>query len=383
MDFGFSPEQEELRTTVRQFFAKHAAGLTERAVGDLDRPLWTKLTQELGLTALAIDESYGGFGVTLVEVAIVIEEAGRVLLALPYLSTVATAAALSASVGNDILAGIAGGATLATLAIAEPGSDWDLDRLATTARADGTGYRIDGVKEHVTDGDVADVVVVVAACDGEPALFAVAAADVCRERLTTLDQTRPVARLTLEGTPAMRVSPPGDGGATARHALDILHTLLAVEAIGVASASLDLTMSYLLAREQFGVPLATFQALRHRVADLVVTLEAATSTAWYAVRTATAGSRSTGWEAVSSSADRSGLVGSELDSELAVVAPMAKLVAAEAAYMITAEAVQLHGGIGFTWEHHAHRYLKRATVGRLSYGDPVTLRRLIGARAGL
>ncbi|MDT5028787.1 MAG: hypothetical protein QOE61_5213 [Micromonosporaceae bacterium] len=360
MDFGFSPEQEELRATVRQFFAKHAAGVTEREVGGLDRPLWTKLTQELGLTALAIDEARGGFGASLVEVAIVIEETGRVLLALPYLSTVATAAALSALGGNDILAGIADGTTLATLAIAEPGSRWDLDGLATTARVDGVGYLLDGVKEHVTDGDVADVVVVVAACDGEPALFAVAAADLRREGLTTLDQTRPVARLILEGAPAIRVSPPGDGGATARYALDILHTLLAVEAIGVASASLDLTTSYLLTREQFGVPLATFQALRHRVADLVATLEAATSTAWYAVRTAAAGS-----------------------SELSVVAPMAKLVAAEAAFVVTAESIQLHGGIGFTWEHHAHRYFKRATVGRLSYGDPATLRRLIGSRTGL
>ena len=261
---------------------------------------------------------------------------------------------------GELLAGIAEGRTLATLAVAEPGTGWATDRLSTTARRAGDTYVLDGVKEHVMDGDIADAVVVAAVCDGEPGLFSVAAGDLRREGMTTLDLTRPVARVVLEAAPAVRLSPAGDGGSAAAYALDVLHTLLAVESIGVAAASLELTVSYLKTREQFGVALATFQALRHRVADLVVCLEAATSTAWYAARTAAAAS-----------------------DELPVVAPMAKLVAAEAAYRVTAESIQLHGGIGFTWEHPAHRYFKRATVTNLSLCDPAALRRTIATRAHL
>jgi alkylation response protein AidB-like acyl-CoA dehydrogenase len=132
---------------------------------------------------------------------------------------------------------------------------------------------------------------------------------------------------------------------------------LAVEALGTAAASLESTVVHLRTRHQFGVALASFQALRHRVADLAVALEAATSTTWYAVR---------------APAD-----------ELPVVAPMAKLVAADAAATVTAESIQLHGGIGFTWEHDAHRFFKRATVTRLTHDDPVTLRRTIATRSGL
>jgi len=318
---------DELRDTVRDFFGKHAAAAKERSVGTFDRALWTRLTRELGLTGIPSME----------DLAVVVEEAGRVLLPLPYLSTVATA-----MVSDGTLPGIADGTLVATLAVQPQAS----------AQRVGDRYTIDGVTDLVLDGDVADVVVLAAVCDGEPGLFTVRCDDTVRRRpMSTLDLTRPVARLEFDRTPATRLTSSPD------HALDVLHTLLAVESVGVAAASLDLTVVHLGTREQFGRPLAAFQALRHRVADLAVSLEAATSSAWYAVRAPA--------------------------SELPVVAPLAKLVAAEAAYTITAESIQLHGGIGFTWEHEAHRYFKRATVNRLTHGDPVSLRRLIGARAGL
>jgi alkylation response protein AidB-like acyl-CoA dehydrogenase len=257
-----------------------------------------------------------------------------------------------------LLGAIAAGETVATLAVAEAGLRWGSDWFATTARQRGDGYVIEGVKEHVLDGDVADLAVVVAVCDGELGLFAVRADDVRRQGVSTVDQTRPVARWEFDNAPATRISRPGDGGAAAAYAVDILHAALAVEAVGAAAGSLELTVAFLKTREQFGVPLATFQALRHRVADLAVSLDAATSSAWYAIRAA----------------------GTD---EFPVCAPVAKLVAADAAYAVAADSIQLHGGIGFTWEHDAHRYFKRATATRLTYGDPPALRRLIGARAAL
>ncbi|MDQ7903745.1 acyl-CoA dehydrogenase family protein [Phytohabitans sp. ZYX-F-186] len=334
----YSQEQEQLRETLRAFLARF---------GD-DKEVWGRLTGELGLTALAIDERYGGFGATLAEVGIALEETGRALLAAPYLPTVATAAALGEAAADE-LPGIAAGTTVATLAVAEPGTAWRLDALATTARESGGGWRLDGVKEYVLDGQHADLLAVVA----EGGLFLVRAEETRRTGHSTLDQTRPQARVVFDGAPGVRV---GDGRAAA-HAVDLHLLALAAESVGVARASLEATAAHLLTRTQFGVPLATFQALRHRVADLAVKVEAATSTVWYALR-----------------AD---------PDELPVAAPLAKVVATEAAYAVTAESIQLHGGIGFTWEHDAHRYFKRATANRLLFGDPVTLRRLVGARAGI
>jgi alkylation response protein AidB-like acyl-CoA dehydrogenase len=330
MDFSFTAEQDDLRDVVRSFFVKHA--FPARPAGTLDRPLWTRMATELGLTGLA---AYP------VETAIVLVEAGRVLLPLPYLSTV-VAAGLAPP---DDLPGIVAGSTIATVA---------LDALdACTATASAGAYRLSGVVEAVLDGDIADLVLVAARLDGGSALFRVPLALVDRTAMSTLDQTRPVARLSFRDTAAALV-----GGAEAvDRAGDLLHRALAVESIGVAAASLSSTVAHLKTRRQFGQALAGFQALRHRVADLYTQLEAATSSAWYAVRAPS--------------------------GELPITAPLAKLVAADAAYAVTAESIQLHGGIGFTWEHDAHRYFKRATVTRATHGDPVTLRRLLAARAGL
>lgn len=318
----FTPEQEELRAVVRGAFAKGG-------------PLWTILGKEIGATALAVAEEDGGFGASLIEVGVVVEEAGAALLAEPYLSTVVSAAVLK---GQPILAEIASGERVATLALTGD---------VTAAAIDG-GYVLDGVKEFVTDGTRAGAFVVSTA----EGLFLAEAPQVVAHE--TLDTSRPLARCVFTGTPAAKLA------ASQEHALQVARALLAVESVGVARASLAMTADYLKTRKQFGVPLASFQALRHRVADLYVRLEAATSAAWYALR------------AVDSGAPDS-----------AVAARIGKLVATEAAYAVTAEAIQLHGGIGFTWEHPAHRYFKRATANRQLFGDPATLRAEIAALAGL
>jgi alkylation response protein AidB-like acyl-CoA dehydrogenase len=311
MDFSFTPEQEDLRELVRGFLAKHT--VRSRDPGSYDAVLWRRLTSELGVT----DPGLGG-----VELGIVLEETGRALLALPYLSTVVAARFVP----------LADGAT------------------ATVYCGSGLAARdgvIDGIAPGVMEGDIADTAVVVASDE----VYAVPLTGVDREPTSTLDHSRPTATLTFRGAPATRLR------ATPDEVLDALHLSLAAESIGVAAASLDQTVSYLKTRHQFGQPLASFQALRHRVADLAVVLESAISTAWYAIRSG--------------------------EDERPVLAPMAKLVAADAAYAVTADAIQLHGGIGFTWEHDAHRYFKRAAVTRLTHGDPVMLRRVLAARAAM
>jgi alkylation response protein AidB-like acyl-CoA dehydrogenase len=325
VDFAFTDEQRDLRAAVRR--------LLERA----DDRLWSKMVDELGLTALVVPEKYGGFGASLVEVAVALEETGAALTPVPLLATTTATAAIDATTpaGVALLPDLAAGSAVATLAFGD-----------LRATPDGDAYRVDGTASHVLDGDRADVAVVVCA-DG---LFAVPVGHAARTVHPTLDQTRSQASLSFDGAPASRV------GSSGGHAVSLLRAGLAVESVGVARAALAAAVEHLRTREQFGAPLATFQALRHRVADLTVRLEAATSSAWYAVRVA----------------------GTD---EFPVAATVAKLVATEAAYTVTGECIQLFGGIGFTWEHDAHRYFKRATANRLLAGDPVTLRRELAPAA--
>ena len=317
-------EHAALRDSAAAFFA---------AGGD-----WARLTGELGLTALAIGEQHGGFGASLVELGIVLEEAGAALRHPALLSTTVAALALDPALPDAaaLLPALAAGDLIGTLAL----------EGACTARPDGDGFVLDGSFAHVMDAASAGVVLV---SDGT-SLYAVTDPDVRPQ--PTLDQTRGQGTLVLWQAPGRLVS------RHAGHAQDLLHAALAAESVGVARASLRITVEHLRTRSQFGVPLATFQALRHRVADLHVQLEQAVSCVWFALRAAGT-------------------------PDFPTAAPLAKLVATEAAWSVTRASIQLLGGIGFTWEHDAHRYLKRATANRLLAGDPVTLRRLLLARADL
>ncbi len=326
-----SSEQAALREAVRDFCVKHR-----------DSQAWTRLTGELGLTGLAVPECYGGAGAGLAEVAVAVEETGRVLLPAPYLSTALAGAVLSeggAALGTEFLPGIASGALRAAFALGGP---------VTVS-----GGLLTGVAEHVLDGAEADLFVVRAG----DALFAVRAADTVVTPAGTLDETRSQATVSFRGAPGLAA------GCAAERAEDLLRVMLAVESAGAAAHCLDVTVGYLKTRVQFGRPIGAFQALRHRCADLAVEVASARATAYAAVRAAASPAGS--------------------PAELAVHGPLAKRHCVDVFWHAAAEMIQLHGGIGFTWEHEAHRYLKRAKTSQLLHGTPAELRRLVGQRAGL
>jgi acyl-CoA dehydrogenase len=327
-----TPERAVLRETVRDFCLKHAGP-----------GAWDRLTGELRLTGLAVPECYGGEGAGLAEVAVAVEETGRVLLPAPYLSTALAGAVLSEGVGAPgdseaagFLPGIASGALRAAFVLSD-----------SVQAADG---RLAGVARHVLDGAEADLFVVRA----RDMLFAVRAADTVVTPEGTLDETRSQATVEFRGSPA------AGAGCAAGRAQELLRVMLAVESAGAAAHCLDVTVGYLKTRVQFGRPIGAFQALRHRCADLAVEVTSARATAHAAVRAAT-----------------------ESPGELPVLGPLAKRHCVDVFWHAAAEMIQLHGGIGFTWEHEAHRYLKRAKTSQLLHGNPAELRRLVSQRAGL
>jgi alkylation response protein AidB-like acyl-CoA dehydrogenase len=352
VDFSFSEDQRELRAIVAAFLERHATSQQVRAAAEADgfaAEQWARLTGEMELTGLAVAPELGGAGASFVEVGIAVEEIGRKLLPVPYLSTVTAAAVLSHVSGDDaagpMLERIAGGAAAAV------GLD---DDGALHAKGD----VVDG-EVFVVDGATAELFVLAARRGSEPVLVAVeAGAPGCAvEPLATLDQTRRQAAVRLEGAPATVLAAGPEALARAR---DLLAVGLAVESVGAAARCLDETVAYLKERVQFGHPIGSFQALKHRCADLATELEAARSTAYYAT-----------W-AVDGAPE-----------ELPVVAPLAEAVAGAALLHVAAEAIQLHGGIGFTWEHDAHMYLKRAKANELLAGGYRGVRRLVAERAGI
>ncbi|MBV9485351.1 MAG: acyl-CoA/acyl-ACP dehydrogenase [Frankiaceae bacterium] len=342
MDFSFSSEQQDLRAAVRDVAADRCSPARLREVLDnhdgYDADLWSLVARELGLVGVAVSEASGGMGGSFVDAAVALEAAGAALFPVPLLSSVVTAVALDRAGAGDLAAPVAAGEWVAALVV------------APTVMATGGG--LSGVAAHVVDGHRADLLVV-ASSDG---LFALEASAASVVGAPSLDLTRWQATVTFDGTAARQI---GDAEASAR-AVDLLRVGLAVEVIGGARHCLDSTVDYLKTRVQFGKPIGSFQALQHRAADLAVDLEAAASTAYYAA-----------WAAADS------------PDELPVLAPLAKSVCADAAYRIAAETIQLHGGIGFTWEHDAHLYFKRATATRLLLGDGHRQRALVAERARL
>ncbi|GAA1844231.1 acyl-CoA dehydrogenase family protein [Pseudonocardia ailaonensis] len=343
MDVTFSDEQQDLRALIRDVLAKD---------GSPDA-LWKRLSGELGLTGLTIGERHGGAGASTVELGIVLDELGAALGAVPFLQNAVAGSVLDSSgsaEAAEVLPAIAAGERVAGLAA--PGGP----APAATAAAD--GLRLTGTLEHVVDGPRLDLLVTPALLDGAEVLTLVRldAPGVDVTPLPTLDQTRPQARITLDGATATRI---GDAAAV-ESAVDLMLAAVARESAGAARACLDLTVAYLGTRIQFGRPLGTFQALQHRCADLAVLVESASSTAWYAL-----------W-----AAGADGVVDP-------VSGPLAKAYCADAFRTVAGETIQLHGGIGFTWEHPAHRYFKRAASTDLLFGGRSWVRSRVARRAGL
>ncbi|MFC8430074.1 acyl-CoA dehydrogenase family protein [Streptomyces sp. NPDC057253] len=363
MELTWSAEQEEFRTTLRGFLDAKAPVETlrprldvEDPVTAFDREVWQQLASQLGAHALAIPEEWGGAGASLAEQLLVLEELGRVLYDGPFLATVIATAALNA-VGSDaagaLLRGVADGTTVVTLAEAE-GDAFFRPPADTQARIDGGTARVTGVKRYVLDAGVADVLLVTAVTANEPVLVAVetSAPGVEVTPVRTLDRTRRLAIVSLNDAEGTVLATGAAAAATLAHAHDVAIAALAAEQVGGAARCLDLTVAYSHLREQFGRPIGSFQALKHRCADVLLSVEQSRSAVLYAA-----------WAA------------QEDPAELEVAACVAGARASETYLQAAQENLQMHGGIGFTWEHDAHLYLRRAKSSHQLFGSPGEHRR--------
>ncbi|MFC4503436.1 MULTISPECIES: acyl-CoA dehydrogenase family protein [Streptomyces] len=371
MDFAFSEEQEELRRTVRAFLADTSPESEMRRLMDtpdgFDRALWRRMGTELGLQGLAVPEEYGGAGCGPVEVGAVMEEMGRALLCAPFLSSavLATTALLRSAdeeARKRLLPGLAAGELVATLALTEDSARWDASGVALNARESEGTWLLDGHKTFVLDGAAADVVLTVARAADGIGVFVVDgdAPGLTREPLPTLDPTRRQARLDYHDVPAQRLRTHGDGWDLVAQVLDRGAVALAAEQVGVASRALDTAVEYAKVRHQFGRPIGSFQAVKHLLADVLLEVESARAAAHYAL-----------------------LAAQDDDPRLPAVASLAKAFCSDACLQATSENIQVHGGIGFTWEHPAHLYLKRAKTSQLLFGDPAYHRELLARRIGM
>ncbi len=367
-----SEEREEFRRSVRGFLERVSPQPEVRRLMDTDEgydaDVWRQMAKQPALQGVAIPEQHGGGGFSYSELVIVFEEMGRVLFPGPFLSTVGLAANALLVAGDeearrDYLPAIAAGELIATLALTEDGGRWDEGGLGLTASGSGSGYTLDGHKMYVLDGHVVQLLLVVArTADHGIGIFAVDAdaPGLERTQLVTMDRTRKQARLEFAGTPARPIGPLDDGWKTVAGVLDRAAVLLAAESAGGAARCLETATAYANERVQFGRPIGSFQAIKHKCADLLVEAESAKSAAYYA-----------GWAAA------------EDEEELAVAAPLAKAYCSEAFTHAARENIQIHGGIGVTWEHPAHLYLKRAKTSELLLGDPAYHRELLAQRVGV
>jgi alkylation response protein AidB-like acyl-CoA dehydrogenase len=365
VNFDFSPDQKALREQARKFLADQASSTRVRRVlegaAPYDTELWRGMA-EMGWMGTAIPESHGGAGFGHLELCVLAEELGRSLAPTPFSSTiylVAEALRLAGSPAQQKrwLPRIAQGEAIGCLALAEG------PRVATPASlaARAEGGRVSGVKVPVADGDVADLAVVLAA-EGEPgraSLFLVdlAGPGVTRTAVTTLDPTRSHARLLLEGASAEPLGPSGHGWPLLERLLDRAAVLVAFEQLGGAQAALDMAREYALGRFAFGRQIASFQAIKHKLADIYVAVELARSNAYYGA-----------W-ALSKDAP-----------ELPVAAATARVAASEAYYQAAKENIQIHGGMGFTWEFDCHLHYRRAKLTGLMLGSVRRWKDLLVAR---
>jgi alkylation response protein AidB-like acyl-CoA dehydrogenase len=346
-----------------------------------DTAVWEQMAKELGLQSLHIPEHYGGMGFSFVELGLVLEETGRALLCAPYLSSVVLAANALLNAGTpdqcaELLPDIAAGQTRATLAIAETGDIWEPRGIATEARSAGDGYRLRGVKTSVVDGHTADTILVVAREPGTAGadgigLFVVdsAAEGLTRTPLPTLDQTRKLARLDLDGAAAYRLDGDHSGWSAVLRTLRQAAICLAAEQVGGAQRCLDMAVDYAKVRTQFGRAIGSFQAIKHRCADMLLEVETARSAAYHAL-------------AVASADTAEGTVGGD-GTELGLAASMARSHCSEIFSKVATDNIQVHGGVGFTWEHDAHLYLKRAKSSEVLLGGISRHRELVAQHMGL
>jgi alkylation response protein AidB-like acyl-CoA dehydrogenase len=358
MDFALNDEQATLQEVLRDFFDKKSP---ESAVREqmpdpagYDQALWRQMAEQLGLQSLAIPEEYGGGGFSFVELGIALEEMGRALVVSPFFASCVMATQLllaldDVDANKEYLPGLASGELIGTVAIAEDSGSWQPKDVTAVASESPQGWTISGHKSYVLDGAVAGLLLVVARAGDRVAVFAVdgAAAGLTRVPLETMDQTRKQARIEFDGTPARLVGSLDGGLKGIETMLDHSVIALSAEALGGTARALDMAVEYAKVREQFGRPIGSFQAIKHKCASMLVELESSRSAVYYAL-----------W-AVSAN-----------DPEVPKLASLAKAFCSDAYFYVCGENVQIHGGIGFTWEHPAHLYLKRAKNTQLFMGSP-------------
>ena len=347
MDFEFSADQEMLRESVRGFLSTRAPITFVREMYDDPRgttdTVWAGLA-EVGATGLLVPEAYGGAGAGMVDMAVVLEELGRAVHPGPFTSSAVGAVGLVLAVGSTddhatLLPGLASGESIATVALLEPDRRVEWRAPTTRAVADGGGWRLDGEKAHVPDAASADTIFVSATTeDGTFAVFRVArdAAGLAVTSTPTVDGSRKEATVTLASAPAARVGA-GDATDAIAETVDRLHTAAVVDGVGAAARVLEIAVDYAKARQQFGVPIGSFQAVQHLCADMLRAVELARAAAYYAC-----------WAFDDANA-----------SERHRATTMALAFAADELYSVGASAIQVHAGIGFTWEHDAHLFYKR------------------------
>jgi acyl-CoA dehydrogenase len=355
--FTYTDEQRALRAAIAELMAKRS---TEHQVRELmgtdtgyDPAVWQELA-DMGLLGLLIPEELGGSGAGPVEVGIAMEEMGRALLCAPYLSTAVLAPNLLSAVGDatertNTLPRIAAGEVIVSLAYAEGGSAWPPDDIDASARAAGDGWRVTGEKTFVLDALSADLLYVLAQSDSGPTVFAVerAASGLEAEPLTTVDLTRKLGRVRFSDTPARLIGAPGDGVAAFTAALDASAIALLSEQAGGTHRAMEMAADYAKTRYQFGRAIGSFQAVKHMCADMLLETESALSAA-----------RHVAWA-----------FEDESPSRWADVA-LAQAYCSDAFVAVAATSIQVHGGIGFTWEHPAHLYLRRARSDAQLLGSP-------------
>jgi alkylation response protein AidB-like acyl-CoA dehydrogenase len=362
VDFSLTDEQRMLVSSTRQLLARNSPidrvrNLVEKGEGGYDPGVW-ELGSELGWAALTVPEEYGGLGRDLVDVALIAQEHGKTVQPGPLISNALVAEAISRSdcveLQAEVLPRLATGEAVATWAFAEPRQPWAAEGVQTMAIEKVDGYRLTGVKSAVQDAQTARWILVTARLDGSLAQFLVDrdSSGLTVRRQRTLDITRHFDAIRLDDVlvPASAiVATAGEGGQAVERQQRCGAVLICAESVGVGQTVLDMTVEYAKLRVQFGRPIGSFQAVKHKCATMRMWLQASTAATYYAAM------------AVAANTD-----------DAAEAASVAKAYTSVAIANLTSEALQVHGGIGFTWEHDLHLYHRRAKANQLLFGDPFT-----------
>jgi len=379
MDFRFSEEQQALVESARDFLSSHSGpeAIRSAMTSELgyDKAIWQQIASELGWPSVHIPEEYGGLGLGYVDLVVLLETMGEALLCSPFFATVALAANTILAVADEaqkkeLLPAIAEGRTTATLALCEKSGRWDAEGIEATARPDGEGFILDGVKSWVVDGHSADLLLVAArkpGTQGENGICVFAlpghTAGMDRRPLVTMDQTRRLAEIRLTNVRVGREACLGECGAAwpgLARALDLAAIALAAEQVGGAQRCLDMAVAYAKERQQFGRAIGSFQAIKHKAADMFVAVESARSAVYYAA-----------------------CIADDKSDDLATNASLAKAWCSEAYFKCAADNIQIHGGVGFTWEYDPHLHFKRARASESWLGSPSNHRERVARAIGL